>query len=59
MAVQSVLGTPDEEAIKLNWMIYNTSITRIPFSGSRRSLSMFNSIPHLERPGLVDKITFR
>ncbi|MCW8196810.1 histidine phosphatase family protein [Proteobacteria bacterium 005FR1] len=59
MAVQSVLGMPDEEAIKLNWMVYNTSITRIPFSGSRKSLSMFNSIPHLERPGLEDKITFR
>lgn len=59
MAVQSVLGTPDENAIKLNWMVYNASITRIPFSGSRKSLSMFNSIPHLERPGLAEKITLR
>lgn len=59
MAVQSVLGMPDEQAINLNWMVFNTSITRIPFSGSRRSLSVFNAIPHLERPGFTDKITYR
>jgi broad specificity phosphatase PhoE len=59
MAVQSVLDIPDEQAINLNWMVYNTSVTRIPFSGSRRSLSMFNSISHLERPGFTDKITYR
>lgn len=59
MAVQSVLGMPDQEAVKLNWAVYNTSLTRIPFSGSRKSLSMFNAIPHLERPGYTDKITYR
>lgn len=59
MAVQAVLDIPDAQAINLNWMVYNTSITRIPFSGSRRSLSIFNAIPHLERPGFVDKITYR
>lgn len=59
MAVQKVLGMPDEQAINLNWVVYNTSITRIPFSGSRRSLSTFNGIPHLERPGFIDKITYR
>ncbi|MCW8196780.1 histidine phosphatase family protein [Proteobacteria bacterium 005FR1] len=59
MAVQSVLDMPDEQAINLNWMVYNASITRIRFSGSRKSLSVFNSIPHLERPGFTDKITYR
>lgn len=59
MAVQSVLAIPDDQAINLNWMVFNTSITRIPFSGSRRSLSVFNAIPHLERPGFTGKITYR
>lgn len=59
IAVQSILHMPDEQAINLNWMVYNTSITRIPFSGSRKSLSVFNAIPHLERPGFIDKITYR
>ena len=59
MAVQSILQMPDEQAMNLNWMVYNTSITRIPFSGSRKSLSVFNAIPHLERPGFTDKITYR
>ncbi|MGI1677111.1 MAG: histidine phosphatase family protein [Cellvibrionaceae bacterium] len=59
MAVQAVLGIPDEQAINLNWMVFNTSITRIPYSGSKRSLSVFNAIPHLEREGFTDKITYR
>jgi broad specificity phosphatase PhoE len=59
LAVQSVLQMPDEQAIKLNWMVYNSSITRINFSGSRVSLSMFNSIPHLEQVQFADKITYR
>lgn len=59
MTVQKVLGMPDEQAINLNWVVYNTSITRIFFSGSRRSLSTFNGIPHLERPGFTDRITYR
>ncbi len=59
LAVQSVLNIPDEQAINLNWMVFNTSITRIPFSGSRKSLSVFNAIPHLERQGFTDKITYR
>ncbi|MGQ9426485.1 histidine phosphatase family protein [Gilvimarinus sp. F26214L] len=59
IAVQSVLNVPDEQAINLNWMVYNTSITRIPFSGARKSLSVFNSIPHLDRPGYTDKISYR
>ena len=59
MVVQSVLKIPDEQAINLNWMVYNSSVTRINFSGSRVSLSMFNSIPHLEQPRMADKITYR
>lgn len=59
VAVQSVLGLSDEQAIGLNWMVYNTSITRIPFSGNKRSLSMFNAIPHLEQAAHLSRITYR
>ncbi|GAB1263049.1 histidine phosphatase family protein [Aurantivibrio plasticivorans] len=59
MAVQMVLGLSDEQAINLNWMVFNSSITRIQFSGNRSSLSVFNAIPHLERAGYTDKITYR
>ena len=59
MAVQSVLKMSDAQAIKLNWMVYNSSITRIHYSGGRVSLSMFNTIPHLEQAEFADKITYR
>lgn len=59
LAVQLVLQMPDEQAINLNWMVYNSSVTRINYSGSRISLSMFNTIPHLEQAQFADKITYR
>lgn len=59
LAVQTVLKMPDEQAISLNWMVYNSSVTRINYSGSRVSLSVFNSIPHLEQPRQRDKISYR
>ena len=59
MAVQSILGLSDQQAIKLNWSVYNTSITRLSYSGKRQSLSVFNALPHLEQAGFTEKITFR
>lgn len=56
--VQSLLGLDDERALKLNEVIANTSVSRVLYSGSRRSLSVFNNFAHLEAedPALV---TFR
>lgn len=59
MAVQSVLGMPDAQGISLHWMMLNSSITRIRYSGARRSLSVFNAVPHLERPGYTHMLTYR
>jgi broad specificity phosphatase PhoE len=59
MAVQSVLGLSDAQGINLHWMLFNSSITRIRYSGRRRSLSVFNSVPHLERPGYAHMLTYR
>lgn len=56
--VQSLLGLDDVRALKLNEVIANTSVTRVLYSGPRRSLSVFNNFSHLEGedPALV---TFR
>lgn len=56
--VQNLLGLSDEKALALNEVIANTSVTRVLYSGSRRSLAVFNNYSHLEAddPALV---TFR
>ena len=47
ISVQTVLQAPQLEAAKLNWRVYNASLTRFTFSGARISLDQFNAIPHL------------
>jgi broad specificity phosphatase PhoE len=59
LALQRVLGLPDAQVIAANWMVNNSSVTRIRYGGGRVSLSLFNGLSHLEKPQLRDKITFR
>jgi broad specificity phosphatase PhoE len=59
MAVQSVLGLSDTQGVNLHWVLFNSSITRIRYSGTRRSLTAFNAVPHLERPGYTQMLTYR
>ncbi|MCP5358451.1 MAG: histidine phosphatase family protein [Pseudomonadales bacterium] len=59
LALQRVLGIPDEQTIATNWLVNNSAVTRIRYGGGRVSLSQFNSLPHLEGPALRDKITYR
>lgn len=59
LALQRVLGLPDAQVIAANWMVNNSSVTRIRYGGGRVSLSLFNGLSHLEKPALRDKITFR
>ena len=58
-ALQRVLGFSDQQAIATNWMVHNSSITRVRYGGNRVSVSQFNSLPHLERQGKQHLITFR
>ncbi|MGO1461144.1 MAG: histidine phosphatase family protein [Marinobacter sp.] len=55
---QRLLGLDDERTLGLNAVIANTSVSRVLYSGGRRSLSVFNNYSHLEAedPALV---TFR
>jgi broad specificity phosphatase PhoE len=52
VAVQSVLGAPEESAIALNWRVRNCSLTEFVYGGERVSLDAFNSIAHFEDPAL-------
>ena len=59
LALQRVLRYPDTEAIATNWMVQNSSVTRIKYGNGRISLMQFNSLPHLERAGTQAMITYR
>ena len=59
VVLQSVLGTPRPEALRLAWVIRNSSLTRILWDGKRASMEMFNSVAHLERGDRMDLITYR
>lgn len=59
MALQRVLDFPDEQVIATNWMLHNSSVTRIRYGAGRVSLSQFNSLPHLEREDRQHLITYR
>jgi len=59
MALQRVLQFPDEQVITTNWMVHNSSVTRIKYGNGKMSLTQFNNLAHLERPGLQHMITYR
>ena len=59
LALQRVLGFPDETAIATNWMVHNSSVTRIRYGKGRASLTLFNNLAHLERPDRKHMITYR
>ena len=59
LALQRVLRFPDAEAIATNWMVRNSSITRVKYGGGRISLIQFNCVPHLERAATRSMITHR
>lgn len=59
MALQRVLQFPDEHVISTNWMVHNSSVTRIRYSGDRLSLTQFNNLAHLEKNDLTHMVTYR
>ncbi len=59
LALQRVLDLPDNQTIATNWMVNNSSITRIRYGGGRASLSQFNSLTHLENVRHRELITYR
>ena len=55
VSLQTALEAPQIKAAELNWRIYNSSVTKYTFSGSRFSLDQFNDVSHLSD----DLLTFR
>jgi len=55
VAMQQLLGLSDRRALGLNEVLANASVSRVLFSGDRRSLAVFNNFAHLEAadPALV------
>lgn len=58
-AVAHVLGLTNHVGIELNWAVHNASITRLIYSSSKVSLSMFNALPHFEHGERERLITYR
>lgn len=54
-----VLGISGESAMRLNWQVINTSITRFMYNEERITLAGFNTITHLELAGDPSLITYR
>ena len=59
MALQKVLGFPDDQVIATNWMVHNSSVTRVRYGNGKLSLTQFNSLPHLEKEGMQHLVTYR
>ncbi|MFQ3334505.1 MAG: broad specificity phosphatase PhoE [Woeseiaceae bacterium] len=49
VSLQTALDAPQMKAAELNWRIYNSSMTKYTFSGSRFSLDHFNDVSHLPK----------
>jgi len=57
--VAHLLGASEQTGIALNWAVHNASITRLIYTDSKVSLSMFNALPHLDRADRKQLITYR
>jgi len=59
MALQRVLQFPDDQVIATNWMVHNSSVSKIRYGNGKMSLTQFNSIAHLEEAELHHMVTYR
>jgi broad specificity phosphatase PhoE len=54
-----VLGISGERAMRLNWQLVNSSVSRFMYNEERITLAGFNTITHLELVGDPTLITYR
>jgi len=59
LALQRALQLPDNQVLATNWMVHNSSVTRLVYGRGKVSLASFNSLAHLEVTAWRDLITFR
>lgn len=55
----NVLNLHPQAALNLNWTIVNTSVTKLFFSGDRRSVGYFNNYSYLQKGADRSLITYR
>jgi broad specificity phosphatase PhoE len=58
-SVANVLGIPGDRAIRLNWQLVNSSVSRFMYNEERITLAGFNTFTHLELAGDPSLITYR
>ncbi|ASK33570.1 histidine phosphatase [Alcanivorax sp. N3-2A] len=58
MWMRHMLNTADDTVVELNLQIRNSSVTQGFFNQHVYRLSVFNQVPHLERDGRLDAITY-
>ena len=58
-SISWALDLPGEYALRLNWQIINTSVTRFMYNQERITLAGFNAVAHLELAGDPSLITYR
>lgn len=54
-----VLGISGERAMRLNWQLVNSSVSRFMYNEERITLAGFNSFTHLELAGDPSLVTYR
>ena len=59
MALQRVLNFSDERVISTNWMVHNSSVTRVRYGNDKISLMQFNGLPHLASIDMKHLVTYR
>ena len=59
LALQRALQLPDNQVLATNWMVNNSSVTRLVYGRGKVSMASFNSLAHLEVPAWRDLVTFR
>jgi len=59
LALQYALQLPDNQTMATNWMVNNSSVTRLVYGRGKVSMAGFNVLSHLETPEYHELITFR
>lgn len=59
VVMQQALNLTSEDAIRVNWMIKNASVSVFKYNSSGIALSSFNSVAHLDQQRDSDLITYR
>jgi len=59
MVLQRVLQFPDEQVISTNWMVRNSSVTRVKYGNGKLSMTQYNSLAHLEKAEYKELVTYR